>query len=133
MKNKSKLLWLGSFFLPFLLLLLVWMTLQLAPFGDNNLLVSDLGTQYMPFLSFLKRSFHEGITTFYSFSNEIGESIVPLAAYYLLSPFNVLAFFFPYEQLPIAILWIITLKLALMGTTMFSYLKYTYQYVDGTT
>ncbi len=52
MKNKSKLLWLGSFFLPFLLLLLVWMTLQLAPFGDNNLLVSDLGTQYMPFLSF---------------------------------------------------------------------------------
>lgn len=59
MKNKSKLLWLGSFFLPFLLLLLVWMTLQLAPFGDNNLLVSDLGTQYMPFLSFLKRSFHE--------------------------------------------------------------------------
>ena len=34
---------------------------------------------------------------------------------------------FPYEQLPIAILWIITLKLALMGTTMFSYLKYTYQ------
>lgn len=133
MKNKSKLLWLGSFFLPFLLLLLVWMTLQLAPFGDNNLLVSDLGTQYMPFLSFLKRSFHEGITTFYSFSNEIGESIVPLAAYYLLSPFNVLAFFFPYEQLPIAILWIITLKLALMGTTMFSYLKYTYQKVDGTT
>ncbi len=53
MKNKSKLLWLGSFFLAvFLLLLLVWMTLQLAPFGDNNLLVSDLGTQYMPFLSF---------------------------------------------------------------------------------
>lgn len=44
-----------------------------------------------------------------------------------------LAFFFPYEQLPIAILWIITLKLALMGTTMFSYLKYTYQKVDGTT
>ncbi len=41
--------------------------------------------------------------------------------------------FFPYEQLPIAILWIITLKLALMGTTMFSYLKYTYQKVDGTT
>ena len=82
-----------KFFLPFLLLLLVWMTLQLAPFGDNNLLVSDLGTQYMPFLSF-KTLFSRGITTFYSFSNEIGESIVPLAAYYLLSPFNVLAFFF---------------------------------------
>ncbi|MGH2242575.1 YfhO family protein, partial [Enterococcus faecalis] len=63
----------------------------------------------------------------------IGESIVPLAAYYLLSPYNVLAFFFPYEQLAIAILWIITLKLALMRTTMFSYLKYTYQKVDGTT
>ena len=51
MKNKSKLLWLGSFSCRFTLLL-VWMTLQLAPFGDNNLLVSDLGTQYMPFLSF---------------------------------------------------------------------------------
>ena len=126
-KHKNKLLMIGSFVLPLLLLLILWTILQLAPFGDNNLLVSDLGTQYMPFLSFLKRSFHEGLTSVYSFSNEIGESVIPLAAYYLLSPFNLLVFLFSYEQLPIAVLWIITLKIALMGTSMFYYLKQTYQ------
>lgn len=118
----------GSFLLPFLLLIVLWSILGLAPFGNNNLLVSDLGSQYMPFLSAFKQFFQGETHSLYSFSDALGGTILPLSAYYLLSPFNLIVLLFSYEQLPIAILLIITLKISLMGTSMFYYLQKTYQH-----
>lgn len=126
-KTKKRLLISGSFLLPFLLLIILWSILGLAPFGNNTLLVSDLGTQYMPFLSAFKQFFQGETYSLYSFSDALGGTILPLSAYYLLSPFNFLVLPFSYEQLPIAIVWIITLKISLMGTAMFYYLQKTYQ------
>lgn len=122
-KTKNILQFIGSFLLPFSLLLILWHILQLAPFGDYNLLVSDLGTQYLPFLSEFKTMLANGELHFYSFANDIGDSLLSLSAYYLLSPFNFLVAFFDYADLPVAILWIITLKIATIGTSMFYYLK----------
>ncbi|MDA9471811.1 YfhO family protein [Enterococcus sp. 5H] len=133
LKRKKNLLIGGSFLLPFLLLIVLWSILGLAPFGNNNLLVSDLGTQYMPFLSAFKDFFQGDSSSLYSFSDALGGTILPLSAYYLLSPFNFLVLLFPYEQLPVAILFIITLKIALMGTTMFYYLQKTYRQVNWLT
>ncbi|EOH96922.1 hypothetical protein UAY_02654 [Enterococcus moraviensis ATCC BAA-383] len=127
LKSKKNVLICGSFLLPFLLLLILWSILGLAPFGNNNLLVSDLGTQYMPFLSSFKQFFQGETNSLYSFSDTLGSTILPLSAYYLLSPFNCLVLFFSYEQLPIVILLIITLKISFMGSTMFYYLQKTYQ------
>ncbi|MBO0439980.1 YfhO family protein [Candidatus Enterococcus ikei] len=126
-KSKKSLLIGGSFLLPFLLLIILWSILGLAPFGNNNLLVSDLGTQYMPFLSAFKQFFQGETYSLYSFSDALGGTILPLSAYYLLSPFNILALLFSYEQLPLAILLIITLKISFMGSSMFYYLQKTYQ------
>ncbi|MGX7245639.1 YfhO family protein [Enterococcus quebecensis] len=124
---KKSLLISGSFLLPFLLLIILWFILGLAPLGSNNLLVSDLGTQYMPFLSAFKQFFQGETYSLYTFSDALGGTILPLSAYYLLSPFNFLVLFFSYEQLPIVILLIITLKISLMGSSMFYYLQKTYQ------
>lgn len=131
-KNKTGLL-IGSFLIPFAIVLVIWLILGVAPFGNNNLLASDLGSQYLPFLSNFKRFVEEGTLTFYSFTNGIGDTIFPLSSYYLLSPFNILALFFSYEQLPQAIVWIITLKIACIGGSMFYYLKRTYTEVSGFT
>ncbi|MBO0422767.1 YfhO family protein [Enterococcus plantarum] len=126
LKNRNNLLICGSFLLPFLLLIILWSILGLAPIGNNNLLVSDLGTQYMPFLSLFKQFFQGDTYSLYSFSDALGGTILPLSAYYLLSPFNILVLLFSYEQLPIAILLIITLKISFMGSSMFYYLQKTY-------
>lgn len=131
-KYKTGLL-IGSFLIPFLIVIIIWLILGIAPFGNGNLLASDLGSQYLPFLSNFKRFVEEGTLTFYSFTNGIGDTIFPLSSYYLLSPFNILALFFSYEQLPIAIVWIITLKIACIGGSMFYYLKKTYAEVSGFT
>ena len=126
-KKRNTLLLFMSFVLPFTLLIILWMSLNLAPFGNNNLLVSDLGTQYLPFLSALKQYFENENHLVYSFSNGIGGSILSLVAYYVISPFNFLVLFFQSSQLPIAILLIITLKISCMGSAMFYYLQKTYQ------
>lgn len=124
---KKYLLPISSFLLPLFLLVLLWIALQLAPFGDNNLLVSDLGTQYLPFLNSFKRFFEEGSYSLYSFSDALGGNILVFSAYYLISPFNFLVLFFPYNALPIAALLIITLKISSIGLSMFYYLNKTYK------
>lgn len=123
MKNKQNFYYVASFVLPLMLLCSLWAVLSLAPFGNKQLLVSDLGTQYMPFLSGLKHTLTQGTLSTYSFFSSIGEPTLPLAAYYLMSPFHILIFLFPTHALPMVILSIITLKIACMGLTMFFYLK----------
>lgn len=130
-KKRNTLLLSLSFLLPFILLLVLWMILGLAPFGNNNLLVSDLGTQYLPFLNAFKQYFENGNHLTYSFSNGIGGSILSLMAYYVISPFNFLVFLFSSSQLPIAILLIITLKISCMGSAMFFYLQKTYHQTNS--
>lgn len=122
-----------SFLLPCLILVVVWMSLGLAPFGHLNLLVSDLGSQYLPFLTEFKRFFTEGGESLYSFSNGIGGPMEATIAYYLMSPFNFISLLFPYEQLPLAVLLMITIKIASMSTTMYYYLDKHYQTSDGMT
>ncbi|EOH97438.1 YfhO family protein [Enterococcus pallens] len=112
---------LGSFLVPFVIMLAIWHSLAIAPFGDNNLLVSDIGTQYLEFMSLFKRFFDEGVSL-YSFSNGIGGSIEALSGYYLISPYNLICLLFQDENLPIALIWIITAKIATMGSTMYYYL-----------
>lgn len=116
-----------SFLIPCGLLTTLWIILHLAPFGNNNLLISDLGTQYMPFLSLLKHLYQGNFLSTYSFFNGLGNSILALSAYYLSSPFNFITMLFSYDQLPLAVLLIITLKISLMGTSMMYYLTKTYR------
>lgn len=128
MINTKKILsYLTSFLLPFLVVVLVWMTLKLAPFGNNNLMVSDFGTQYIPFLNAFKRFFTEGGDNFYSFANGIGGPMEATIAYYLMSPLNFLVLLFPYASIPMAVLLIITLKISFMGLTMYTYLDRHYK------
>lgn len=91
------------------------------PFGDKTVFTVDLYFQYAPLLAHLRRSILNGNISLYSFTIGSGTSVLPLAAYYLLSPFNVILLFFSERLLPEAVLLIIILKLAFSaGTCAFS-------------
>ncbi|MEG0733185.1 MAG: YfhO family protein [Vagococcus sp.] len=128
MNKKNKLIaYLISFIIPIVVLASVWMILGLAPFGNNNLMVSDLGSQYLPFLNAFKRFMTEGGENLYSFANGIGGPMEATIAYYLMSPFNFISLLFPYNMMPVAVLLIITLKIACMSLTMYTYLDLHYR------
>lgn len=122
-----------SFILPMLILSIVWIALGLAPFGQSNLMVSDLGSQYLPFLNAFKRFFVEGGDNLYSFANGIGGPMEATIAYYLMSPFNFISLLFPYGMMPVAVLLIITLKISSMSLTMYTYLDRHYKQTNWMT
>ncbi|MPQ22349.1 YfhO family protein [Carnobacterium divergens] len=121
--NKKQLV---SFLMPLLIVVPIFMSKGIVPFGDANLLVSDLGTQYVPFFAQLKSLFFGGGSWFYSFSSGMGDSFLPLAAYYLMSPFNLIFLFVSQTYLSTAVTYVLFLKIACMSGSMYYYLQKTY-------
>ncbi|RVU70066.1 MULTISPECIES: YfhO family protein [Lactobacillus] len=105
-----------STILPFLLFFLYFAS------HHFNILTVDLGQQYVDFFAFLRsKLFSDPLSLIYTFQNGLGGSMVATTAYYLLSPFNLIVFLFPQSALPIAILTIISLKIAAIGLTSYYY------------
>lgn len=116
--------------IPILLVSALFVMIGIAPFGPHNLLVSDLSTQYLQFFSELKRQLTHFSFSGYSFLMSLGDSLVPIYAYYLLSPLNIIILFFGNAQLPIAIDLIIWIKLILCSISMSWFLAKKYQAYD---
>ena len=93
---KKKLL--KTFLITLLILLIVFITLGIYPFGDKTIVVIDSNTQYVSFISYLKTIFLGNNDFKYLFSSSLGTNFIPLLGYYLMSPFNLLAVFFNLEN-----------------------------------
>ena len=104
-----------AFFIPMIILLTIFMLRRVYPFGNNTLLISDCDGQYVDYLSYFKTLFTSNNDFFYTFSKNLGGDMVGLSAYYLLSPINIILFFFENKYLPIAIMIIVLIKIGLCG------------------
>lgn len=124
---KKKLYYPLAFLIPLGLLLTVSYFMQLTPLGNKNLLVSDIGSQYLTFMTYLRHSLITSKFSFYSFSLSLGDNFFPIMAYYLISPFNLLLIFFHSNQVPIALSWIIFLKVATIGLSAAFFLNKIYR------
>ncbi|KRK89529.1 YfhO family protein [Lentilactobacillus sunkii] len=121
-KSQTVLFMLVSGCLSFMTIAIILAVNHITPFGNQNLLVGDMGAQYSPFFSFFKHAIAtENFSTF-SFHTGVGENIVPLVAYYLLSPFNVIILLFSTSQVPTAITIILMLKVSAISAAMSFYL-----------
>lgn len=120
-KHVRTILYLLSFFIPFAIF-----AGYFAMHGMRILTV-DLGQQYIDLLAFYKDHFFNPAAYSYSFANGLGGSLIGTFFYYLASPFNMLLLFFSKTQLPIAIYWIISLKVGTIVLTSYYYFQKHYQ------
>ncbi len=89
-----------SFWTPVLLMLGYFIYRGFYPFGSSSVLTVDLGQQYVDFFAYFRHTLlHSPSELFYSFSKALGGPMIGEAAYYLLSPFNLLFVFFPGKYL----------------------------------
>lgn len=116
----------GAFLIPFVILCLIFWQLKITPFGPRNLLFSDMGTQYIPILENLRTTILHGQFHLFSFSLGSGSGIIPLLTYYVISPFNLLVFLFSATKVPIAVTWIVILKISTIGLTMAIFIRHTF-------
>ncbi|CAM2856016.1 YfhO family protein [Fructilactobacillus fructivorans] len=120
----------AAFVIPVIVACIVFAIYGITPFGNHNLLLSDLLTQYMPFFKLLRDQMLHHTLSSYSFLVSIGDNTVPIYTYYLMSPLNLLVSWFSVIHLPILISIIILIKIGLIGWSMAFFLKVKYQRQD---
>lgn len=86
--------------------------------GNEALASSDFWGQYYDFMRAFRRTVMEGGSPFFNWSLGSGQGTIGSVAYFLMSPFNVIALVLPEKKMLLSLSIIITLKLA---TAAFTY------------
>ena len=113
------------FFLPALLMWLIYIAMKAYPFGEESVLVLDLNGQYIYYFEALRDLFHGEGSILYSFGRALGGEFLGIFAYYLASPFSFIVALFPKENITEALLVMFLLKTGLCGLNFGIYLDAT--------
>lgn len=129
--SKWKLLWreyryLGfAFLIPIVLMYLLYVSMDVHPFGNGSVLVLDLNGQYVYFYEALRAWIYGDGSLLYSFGRSLGGEFMGIYAYYIASPFSYLVALFPKNRMLEALLTIFLLKSGVCGATFGFYLHKT--------
>lgn len=128
--KKQKPVYLISFLLPLLLMLVVFAGNQIFPFGKDCFLRTDLYHQYAPFMTEFMEKIKHGGSLLYSWNIGLGSNFLALYGYYLASPLNWLAILFPQGLVIEFLSYMVVLKVALSSLTFSYYLSKKYDTED---
>ncbi len=103
--------------ITFIILLISLAVNHIYPFGDTSIAVYDLEWQYQSYFGWLSNVLHGQSNLFYSNAKGLGGGMLTLFAYYLSSPFNVLAILFSPAQTPELISLLTLIKLPTCAIT----------------
>lgn len=126
-RNKYVLL---AFIFPFLLMTFVFASKGVSPFGDKQILVTDLWHQYYPFLVDFQSKLQSGGSLFYTWSVGLGTNYLSLMSYYLASPLNFLSVLVPPAYLREFLMFSVVAKMALASCFFAMFLRYVYKKND---
>lgn len=112
----------AAFLLPLIMMVALYYTKKIYPWGDNCYLRSDMYHQYAPFFSELWHKIRSGESLTYSWDIGMGINFTSLYAYYLASPTNWLIALFPQKNMIEIMNSIIILKIAASSLSITYYL-----------
>ena len=110
------------FLVPVLVMYLIYMAMEIHPFGDGSVLVLDLNGQYVYFFEALRNTVYGEGSLLYSFFRGLGGEFLGMYAYYIASPLSYIVVLFPQHRILEALLTIILLKVGLCGLSFGFYL-----------
>ncbi len=113
--EKNTLITLLAFAVPALVMMLIFIIGDFAPFGKVSILVADMRYQFVDYIGYMKSVFFGNNDLFYTFSKTIGGDMMGFAAYYLFNPFFLILLLFPNDILPVGIVIMIVLMCGAMG------------------
>ena len=111
-----------SFFIPFVLIIFVYIVAQIAPFGDHTLIISDARALYLSDLSFIQRFLLGKEDLFYSFQQGIGMNLI-FSPGNFLDPATILVLFFDLSDFATLYSLIMAVDMSLCGLTMYLFLS----------
>lgn len=109
--------------IPAAVLFLADAAFGIYPFGEHSALALDLNAQYVYYYEYMYDVFAGKESIFYSWSRSLSGEFIGLFAYYLASPFNLIIWLFPRENVTEGILVMQLVKAAAVGLTSSVYFK----------
>ena len=119
-----------AFLIPFLLMFFAFKVMGVSPYGDKQILVTDLWHQYYPFLVDYQAKLKAGESLLWSWTSGGGTNYVALIAYYLASPLNFLSVLVPADQLREFFFVILCVKIGLAGMFYAVFLRISFKRKD---
>lgn len=108
----------------------VYAAFKVFPFGDRTVLVMDLNGQYADFFSYYHRVLTGNESLGYSFTKGLGGNVFGLFAYYISSPFFLLALIFPTSIMPEGIALVTILKIGAAGLAFAVFIYFVFKKCD---
>ena len=121
--EKNTMITLLAFAIPAVLMLLIFVIGQFAPFGKVSILVADMRYQFVDYIGYMKSVFFGNNDLFYTFSKTFGGDMMGFASYYLFNPFFLILLLFPNDILPIGIVVMMILICGFMGLNFYLMLR----------
>lgn len=121
-----------AFFIPFVIMYIIYLAMEIHPFGDGSVLVLDLNGQYVYFFEALRNFVYGKADLLYSFARSLGGEFMGIYAYYIASPLSYIVALFPQEKILEALLCIFLLKTGLCGFSFGYYLHRTAKRLNKT-
>jgi len=118
---KSKYL-IFCFLVPVALMYLIYLAMEIHPFGNGSVLVLDLNGQYVYFFESLRNTVFGNGSFLYTFFRALGGEYMGMYAYYLASPLSYIVCLFPQNGILEALLAMILIKVGLCGVSFGYYL-----------
>lgn len=115
---------LAAFFLPLVLMYLIYIGMEVYPFGKNSVLVLDLNGQYVYYFEYFREIIHGDASLLYSWTRSLGGEFLGIFAYYLCSPFTLIVALLPKTMMTEALELLILIKVGMCGASMAFYLKH---------
>ena len=113
--EKNTLITLLAFIIPALIMLLIFIIGNFAPFGNVSVLVADMRYQFVDYIGYMKSVFFGNNDMFYTFSKTFGGDMMGFASYYLFNPFFLILLPFPNDMLPVGIVIMLIITSGFMG------------------
>ena len=130
--SKMKLKYSSLFFVPFVVMLGVFLSLGLTPFSQNSIHSGDFLSQYFPLYIGLHKLFWSGDFSglFWSFEKSLGGAMPSVWGFNSLSPFTFLYVIFPISSFQVLSYVIPLLRAGVMGVVFGNFLEKKFQGVS---
>lgn len=117
-------MYLASFFLPVVLVLIAYANFDIYPFGkEGSVLALDLNGQYIYYFEAIRDAFWGDGSFFYNWSRDLSGEFMGIIGYYLASPFTLIPILLPRTMILESIMIMQLCKLGTAGLTFSIYIR----------
>lgn len=125
MKNNK--VYILSFIIPFTIILITYIFLGIAPFGEKSILNSDMSNIFIDTITNVVSAIKNGDSIFYSWNLGMGQNLYPFSVQVIFDPLSILYFLFSNIYIQDIMFLIVIIKIGLAGLTCSIFLNNVYK------